>query len=180
MEKKNIDWSNLGFGYVQTDYRYVSNYKDGAWDAGTLTTDASITIERSSELRAVDIQTLPHPGFPTDLQAQFMALMTVGSGVSRITETVFENRFMHAGELQRMGASIQVEGRCAIVEGVPFLTGAFVRATDLRAGAALTLAGLAAHGETEVGELHHIDRGYDHLVEKLQGLGADIVRVDRD
>ena len=79
-----------------------------------------------------------------------------------------------------MGASIQVEGRCAIVQGVPFLTGAFVRATDLRAGAALTLAGLAAHGETEIGELHHIDRGYDHLVEKLQGLGADIIRVDKD
>ena len=109
-----------------------------------------------------------------------MTFLTTVDGSSTVIETVFENRFMHAGELQRMGASIQVEGRCAIVQGVPFLTGAFVRATDLRAGAALTLAGLAAHGETEVGELHHIDRGYDHLVEKLQGLGADIVRVDRD
>lgn len=103
--------------------------------------------------------------------------MTVGNGVSRITETVFENRFMHAGELQRMGASIQIEGRTAVVTGVPFLRGAFVRATDLRAGAALTLAGLAAHGTTEVGELQYIDRGYDHLVEKLQGLGANISRV---
>ena len=109
-----------------------------------------------------------------------MAMMCIADGQSSVLETVFENRFMHVGELQRMGASIQVEGRCAIVQGVPFLTGAFVRATDLRAGAALTLAGLAAHGETEIGELHHIDRGYDHLVEKLQGLGADIIRVDKD
>ena len=140
----------------------------------------SVRVISDGHIRSTDIKTLPYPGFPTDLQAQFMALMTIGNGISKITETVFENRFMHVGELQRMGASIQVEGRCAIVQGVPFLNGAFVRATDLRAGAALTIAGLAAHGETEVGELHHIDRGYDHLVEKLQGLGADIVRVDRD
>ncbi len=140
----------------------------------------SVRVISDGHIRSTDIKTLPYPGFPTDLQAQFMALMTIGNGVSKITETVFENRFMHVGELQRMGASIQVEGRCAIVRGVPFLNGAFVRATDLRAGAALTLAGLVAHGETEVGELHHIDRGYDHLVEKLQGLGADIVRVDKD
>lgn len=140
----------------------------------------SVRVISDGRIRSTDIKTLPYPGFPTDLQAQFMALMTIGDGVSRITETVFENRFMHVGELQRMGASIQVEGRSAIVTGVPFLRGAFVRATDLRAGAALTLAGLAARGETEIGELHHIDRGYDHLVEKLQRLGADIVRVDRD
>ena len=140
----------------------------------------SVRVVSDGKIRSTDIKTLPYPGFPTDLQAQFMALMTIGNGISKITETVFENRFMHVGELQRMGASIQVEGRCAIVQGVPFLTGAFVRATDLRAGAALTLAGLAAHGETEIGELHHIDRGYDHLVEKLQGLGADIIRVDKD
>lgn len=140
----------------------------------------SVRVISDGHIRSTDIKTLPYPGFPTDLQAQFMALMTVGDGVSRITETVFENRFMHVGELRRMGASIQVEGRSAVVTGVPFLKGAFVRATDLRAGAALTLAGLAARGETEIGELHHIDRGYDHLVEKLQRLGADIVRVDRD
>ena len=137
-----------------------------------------VRVISDGNIRATDIKTLPYPGFPTDLQAQFMALMTVGKGVSTITETVFENRFMHAGELQRMGASIQIEGRKAIVTGVPFLQGAFVRATDLRAGAALTLAGLAAHGTTEVGDLHHIDRGYDHLVEKLQGLGAHISRVN--
>lgn len=136
-----------------------------------------VRIISDGSIRSTDIKTLPYPGFPTDLQAQFMALMTVGSGTSTVTETVFENRFMHVGELQRMGASIEVEGRKAIVRGVPFLHGAFVRATDLRAGAALTLAGLAARGVTEVGELHHIDRGYDHLVEKLKGLGADISRV---
>lgn len=136
-----------------------------------------VRIISSGKICSTDIKTLPYPGFPTDLQAQFMALMTVGNGVSRITETVFEKRFMHAGELQRMGASIQIEGRTAVVTGVPFLRGAFVRATDLRAGAALTLAGLAAHGTTEVGELQYIDRGYDHLVEKLQGLGANISRV---
>lgn len=128
----------------------------------------SVRVVSDGKIRSTDIKTLPYPGFPTDLQAQFMALMTIGNGISKITETVFENRFMHVGELQRMGASIQVEGRCAIVQGVPFLTGAFVRATDLRAGAALTLAGLAAHGETEIGELHHIDRGYDHLVENYR------------
>ena len=105
----------------------------------------SVRVVSDGKIRSTDIKTLPYPGFPTDLQAQFMALMTIGNGISKITETVFENRFMHVGELQRMGASIQVEGRCAIVQGVPFLTGAFVRATDLRAGAALTLAGLAAH-----------------------------------
>ncbi|WP_276891421.1 UDP-N-acetylglucosamine 1-carboxyvinyltransferase [Dialister micraerophilus] len=138
----------------------------------------SVRVISDGNINSTDIKTMPYPGFPTDLQAQFMALMTVSNGESKITETVFENRFMHVGELRRMGASIQVEGRCATVRGVPFLNGAFVRATDLRAGAALVLAGLAAHGETEIGELHHIDRGYDHLVEKLQGLGAEISRVE--
>lgn len=140
----------------------------------------SVHIISQGRIKSADIKTLPYPGFPTDLQAQFMAMMTVGDGVSTITETVFENRFMHVGELCRMGADIRVEGRKAIVHGVPFLQGTFVRATDLRAGAALVLAGLAAHGVTEIGDLHHIDRGYDHLVEKLRGLGADIVRVDKD
>ena len=140
----------------------------------------SVRVISDGKIRSTDIKTLPYPGFATDLQAQFMALLTIGDGISRVAETVFENRFMHVGELQRMGASIRVEGRTAHIRGVPFLKGAFVRATDLRAGAALTLAGLAAHGQTEIGELHHIDRGYDHLVEKLQGLGADIVRVNED
>lgn len=140
----------------------------------------SVRVISDGHIHSTDIKTLPYPGFPTDLQAQFMAMMTIGDGTSTVTETVFENRFMHVGELRRMGANIEVEGRKAIVHGVPFLQGAFVRATDLRAGAALVLAGLAAHGITEVGDLRHIDRGYDHLVEKLRGLGADIIRVDKD
>lgn len=140
----------------------------------------SVRVISDGHIHSTDIKTLPYPGFPTDLQAQFMAMMTIGDGTSTVTETVFENRFMHVGELRRMGANIEVEGRKAIVHGVSFLQGAFVRATDLRAGAALVLAGLAAHGVTEVGDLRHIDRGYDHLVEKLRGLGADIIRVDKD
>ena len=140
----------------------------------------SVRVISDGHIHSTDIKTLPYPGFPTDLQAQFMAMMTIGDGTSTVTETVFENRFMHVGELRRMGANIEVEGRKAIVHGVPFLQGAFVRATDLRAGAALVLAGLAAHGVTEVEDLRHIDRGYDHLVEKLRGLGADIIRVDKD
>lgn len=129
-------------------------------------------------LRPADIKTLPYPGFPTDMQAQFMALTTICQGTSVVTETVFENRFMHVDEFKRMGAKIRIEGRSAIVEGVPRLKGASVNATDLRAGAALVLAGLVAEGKTEVGYLYHIDRGYDNLVLKLQRLGADIVRVN--
>jgi UDP-N-acetylglucosamine 1-carboxyvinyltransferase len=129
-------------------------------------------------LRPADIKTLPYPGFPTDMQAQFMVLTTICQGTSVVTETVFENRFMHVDEFKRMGAKIRIEGRSAIVEGVPRLKGASVNATDLRAGAALVLAGLVAEGETEVGYLYHIDRGYDNLVLKLQRLGADIVRVN--
>ena len=129
-------------------------------------------------LRPADIKTLPYPGFPTDMQAQFMALTTICQGTSVVTETVFEKRFMHVDEFKRMGAKIRIEGRSAIVEGVPRLKGASVNATDLRAGAALVLAGLVAEGETEVGYLYHIDRGYDNLVLKLQRLGADIVRVN--
>lgn len=131
-------------------------------------------------LRPADIKTLPYPGFPTDMQAQFMALTTICEGTSVITETVFENRFMHVDEFKRMGAKIRIEGRSAIVEGVPQLKGACVNATDLRAGAALVLAGLVAEGETHIGYLYHIDRGYDNFVLKLQRLGADIVRVNID
>ena len=131
-------------------------------------------------IRAVDVKTLPYPGFPTDMQAQFMALMTVAQGSSLITETVFENRFMHVDELKRMGASIKIDGRMAIVDGVPYLTGCPVTATDLRAGAALIIAGLAARGCTEIGAVHHIDRGYDRIVDKLKSLGADISRHEAE
>ncbi|MCH4166297.1 MAG: UDP-N-acetylglucosamine 1-carboxyvinyltransferase [Megasphaera sp.] len=137
-----------------------------------------IRVIGHTPLRPADVKTLPYPGFPTDMQAQFMALATICEGTSVITETVFENRFMHVDEFKRMGAKIRIEGRSAIVEGVPKLKGASVNATDLRAGAALVLAGLVADGETKVGYLYHIDRGYDNLVLKLQRLGADIVRVN--
>ncbi len=136
-----------------------------------------VMVRGTKTIKSVDIKTLPYPGFPTDMQAQFMALMTVAGGTSVITETVFENRFMHVDELKRMGASIKIEGRSAIVEGVPNLTGCPVKATDLRAGAALVLAGLVAEGKTEISCIHHIDRGYEDIVGKLTSLGADITRV---
>ena len=137
-------------------------------------------VTASGGLRAVDIKTLPYPGFPTDMQAQFMALMSVADGSSVVSETVFENRFMHVDELKRMGANIRVDGRIAMLDGVKRLTGCPVTATDLRAGAALVLAGLAAEGQTEIGSVYHIDRGYDRIVDKLQGLGADISRREAE
>jgi UDP-N-acetylglucosamine 1-carboxyvinyltransferase len=138
-----------------------------------------VRVRGKANVKSVDVKTLPYPGFPTDMQSQFMALMTVANGTSVITETVFENRFMHVDELKRMGASIKIEGRSAIVEGVPNLTGCPVKATDLRAGAALVLAGLVAEGKTEISCIHHIDRGYEDIVGKLTSLGADIVRVGK-
>ena len=139
---------------------------------------AGIRVRANGRMKAIDLKTMPYPGFPTDMQAQFMALLAVAEGTSVVTETVFENRFMHVEELQRMGAQIRVDGRTATVEGGRTLTGAAVRATDLRAGAAMVLAGLVADGETRVGYIHHIDRGYDDLVAKLVALGADIRRTE--
>ena len=139
---------------------------------------AGIRVRADGRMKAIDLKTMPYPGFPTDMQAQFMALLAVAEGTSVVTETVFENRFMHVEELQRMGAQIRVDGRTATVEGGHTLTGAAVRATDLRAGAAMVLAGLVADGETRVGYIHHIDRGYDDLVAKLVALGADIRRTE--
>ncbi len=131
-------------------------------------------------LKAVDVKTLPYPGFPTDMQSQMMALLLASEGTSVVTETVFENRFMHVDEFQLMNAEIKVEGRSSIITGNAKLKGAKVTATDLRAGAALIIAGLVAEGTTEVGGTHHIDRGYVHLAEKLNGLGADIYRISVD
>jgi UDP-N-acetylglucosamine 1-carboxyvinyltransferase len=128
-------------------------------------------------LKAVDVKTLPYPGFPTDMQSQMMALLLASEGTSVVTETVFENRFMHVDEFQLMNAEIKVDGRSSIITGNAKLKGAKVTATDLRAGAALIIAGLVAEGTTEVGGVHHIDRGYVHLAEKLNGLGADIYRI---
>lgn len=130
------------------------------------------------ELKAIDIKTHPYPGFPTDMQAQMTSLMSKSCGTSMIIETIFENRFMHVSELKRMGANIRIEGRSAIIEGCGKLTGAKVKATDLRAGAALVLAGLAAEGVTEITEIDHIERGYLRIDEKLKALGADIIRVE--
>ena len=140
-------------------------------------TSQGITVNGPAEVRPVNIRTQPHPGFPTDMQAQFMALMTRSRGTSVIAETVFENRFMHVCELQRMGADISIDGHTATVTGVPKLTGAPVMATDLRASACLVLAGLAAENTTEISRIYHLDRGYEHLEDKLRGLGADIERV---
>lgn len=131
-------------------------------------------------LKATDIETLPYPGFPTDMQAQFMALLSLSEGNSVISETVFENRLRHVAELQRMGANIRVRGNHALIQGVPLLSGAPVMATDLRASAALVLAGLAAQGKTIVRGLHHLDRGYENLEEKLRKLGAKIQRVTEE
>lgn len=137
-------------------------------------TDNAISIASVAKTQAVDIKTLPFPGFPTDMQAQMTSLLAVSEGTGIITETVFENRFMHTGELNRMGAAIKVTGRSAVVEGKKRLNGTKVKATDLRAGAALVLAGLAAKGDTEISDIFHIERGYDRLDEKLRQLGADI------
>ncbi len=139
-----------------------------------------VRVIGQSSLKAVAIKTLPYPGFPTDMQAQMMAMMVIAEGRSKVTETVFENRFMHVVELNRMGAQISTEGRSAVIDGPCKLTGCDVRATDLRAGAAMILAGLVAEGTTRIGDLHHIDRGYENIVAKLKKLGADIERVNVD
>ena len=138
----------------------------------------TVTVHGAEKIRPVDVKTLPYPGFPTDMQSQFMAYMTVAEGTCQFTETIFENRFMHVDELRKMGANIQAEGRNAFITGVPTLNCAAVRATDLRAGAALIIAGLAAEGKTTVSDLYHLDRGYEDLIGKFQSLGADIRRID--
>lgn len=138
------------------------------------TAEERVTVSRTGPLLPTDVQTLPYPGFPTDMQPQFMALMARAEGGCVITENVFENRFMFADELVRMGADIRIEGHHALVKGVDMLSGAPVRCPDLRAGAALVLAGLVAEGETEVADTFHIERGYEGFVEKLRALGADV------
>ncbi|MEZ0496331.1 UDP-N-acetylglucosamine 1-carboxyvinyltransferase [Sphingomonas sp. IW22] len=137
----------------------------------------AILIEASNGLAPLNLSTAPYPGFATDMQAQFMAMLTKAEGTSVLTETIFENRYMHVPELARMGADIQVTGRSALVRGVTPLIGAPVMATDLRASMSLIIAGLAAEGETEVNRVYHLDRGYERLEEKLQAVGADIERV---
>jgi UDP-N-acetylglucosamine 1-carboxyvinyltransferase len=137
-----------------------------------------LRVRGPSRMQATDITTEEYPGFATDLQAQYMALMTLAEGISFVSETIFENRFMHTQELARMGANIRVEGRQAIVAGVAELTGAQVIASDLRASASLVLAGLVARGETVVDRVYHIDRGYEKIEEKLARVGARMERVN--
>ena len=141
------------------------------------TGDDWIRVSIDKRPKAVSVRTVPHPGFPTDMQAQFMALDTIAEGTGRITETIFENRFMHVPELQRLGANITVDGHTAVVTGVEALSGANVMATDLRASASLVIAGLVAKGETIVDRIYHLDRGYDHMEVKLAALGALIERI---
>lgn len=144
-----------------------------------ITTEADTIIVKSDRrLRAVEVKTLPYPGFATDLQAQLMAAMCLANGSSSVTETIFENRFMHVSELARMGASITIHDRTAVVHGVKTLQGAPVSATDLRAGAAMVLAGLVAEGHTEISQVYHIDRGYEDLVGRIKKLGANIQRIE--
>ena len=142
-----------------------------------MTSDASsITVKSNGQLKAVNIRTAPHPAFPTDMQAQFMALNIVATGVAKVTETIFENRFMHVQEMQRLGADISIDGNTALVKGVEYLDGAIVMATDLRASASLVLAGLVARGESVIERIYHLDRGYEYLEEKLTKLGAKVRR----
>lgn len=144
----------------------------------TVLCDANtITVKSDGKLKAVNIRTAPHPAFPTDMQAQFMALNTVASGVSKVTETIFENRFMHVQEMQRLGADIDIDGNTALVKGVSELEGATVMATDLRASASLVLAGLVAKGQTVIERIYHLDRGYEDLEEKFNALGANVKRL---
>ncbi len=136
-----------------------------------------IRVIGNRPIESVDVKTLPYPGFATDMQAQIMAMMCVARGLSVITETVFENRFMHVGELKRMGADITIDGRCAVVKGVKGISGAELMATDLRASASLVLAGLVADGKTDISRIYHLDRGYERIEQKLKALGANIKRV---
>lgn len=136
----------------------------------------TINVKSDGQLKAVNIRTAPHPAFPTDMQAQFMALNVVAEGVAKVTETIFENRFMHVQEMQRLGADISVDGHTALVKGVPHLDGATVMATDLRASASLVLTGLVARGQTVIERIYHLDRGYEYLEEKFIALGANVKR----
>jgi len=139
--------------------------------------EGGIRVQSQGRLQAQSFRTTEYPGFPTDMQAQFMALNCISSGTATVTETIFENRFMHVNELLRLGAKVQIDGKVAVIEGVEKLSGATVMATDLRASASLVIAGLVAQGETQVDRIYHLDRGYDRMELKLRGVGADIERI---
>ncbi len=154
----------------------IEKLRDAGAEVNVNKTENTITVKSNGKLKAVNIRTAPHPAFPTDMQAQFMALNTVAAGVAKVTETIFENRFMHVQELQRLGADISIDGNTALVKGVEYLDGAIVMATDLRASASLVLAGLVARGETVIERIYHLDRGYEFLEEKFTKLGAKVRR----
>jgi len=163
---------------TKTDAHLLDSFLARVKESGALVEieGDSIRCKSSGRLKSTNIHTMPHPGFPTDLQAQFMAMMCVAEGTSLISETIFENRFMHVQELVRMGADIQLDGHTAVVKGIKQLSGAPVMATDLRASASLVLAGVAAEGETVISRVYHIDRGYERIEEKMRSLGANIER----
>jgi UDP-N-acetylglucosamine 1-carboxyvinyltransferase len=164
---------------LKTSAAYLDAVVDKLMDAGCevgMERDA-ISLKAPARLKSVSLRTAPYPAFPTDMQAQFMAINCVADGVATIRETIFENRFMHASELQRLGADIQIEGNNAVVRGVPQLQGATVMATDLRASASLVIAALAAQGETVIDRIYHLDRGYERIEEKLARLGAQVRRI---
>jgi UDP-N-acetylglucosamine 1-carboxyvinyltransferase len=154
----------------------IEKLRDAGAEVKVNKVENTITVKSNGKLKAVNIRTAPHPAFPTDMQAQFMALNSVAEGVAKVTETIFENRFMHVQEMQRLGADISIDGNTALVKGVEFLDGATVMATDLRASASLVLAGLVARGETVIERIYHLDRGYEYLEEKLTKLGAKVRR----
>ena len=147
-------------------------------DAGALIEVGAnfVRVKAAGRMKAQSFRTTEYPGFPTDMQAQFMALNCISEGTSKVTETIFENRFMHVNELVRLGANIQIDGKVSVVQGVPQLSGATVMATDLRASASLVIAGLVAEGETIVDRIYHLDRGYDRMEAKLRKVGAQIER----
>ncbi len=155
----------------------IEKLRDAGAEVRVSKVENTITVKSNGKLKAVNIRTAPHPAFPTDMQAQFMALNSVAEGVAKVTETIFENRFMHVQEMQRLGADISIDGNTALVKGVEFLDGATVMATDLRASASLVLAGLVARGETVIERIYHLDRGYEYLEEKLTKLGAKVKRA---
>lgn len=175
MTKGNVTINNVIGSHIRP---VIAKLIEMGADVEEIDDEDIIKVKVDKRLKATNIQTLPYPGFPTDVQAQFMALMTICDGESKIQETVFENRFMHVEQLNKMGAAIATSGNRATIAGVDKLHGAEVRATDLRAGAALVIAALTAEGETKVSDIYHIDRGYSDLVERFTNLGADIKRVE--
>jgi UDP-N-acetylglucosamine 1-carboxyvinyltransferase len=161
------------------DARHLDAVIDKLREAGVTIEagDGWIRVASNGRPKAVGFRTSEYPAFPTDMQAQFMAVDCIADGAARVTETIFENRFMHVNELLRLGARIEVDGHSALIQGVPKLSGAAVMATDLRASASLVIAGLVAEGETTVDRIYHLDRGYDRMEDKLRGVGADIERI---